>query len=375
MPAANRNTLSSLLTPFALLYGLAVWFRNMLFNYQFIKSREFPIPIISVGNITVGGTGKTPMIEYIIELLIKENKVATLSRGYKRKTRDFILANKDSTVVEIGDEPVQIKQKYPDVNVAVDRRRVNGIQQLMEQIKDLDVILLDDAYQHRHVNPGLSILLIDFNRPISQDRLLPAGRLREHAYEKRRANIILITKCPDRLKPIERRLIVKDLKLYPFQHLFFTKLSYGNPVMVFEGHGQIPKLEEIKASKPEILMLTGIVSPRHYKKHLRGISTRITEMIFPDHHAYTEKDILRITQTFEELQSPEKYIFTTEKDAMRLRSYTSIPESFKKSMFYIPVGIEFINEDTENFNIQIKTYVRSNKRNSILHQKQDRHQA
>jgi tetraacyldisaccharide 4'-kinase len=347
----------------------------MLFDYQFIKSREFPIPIISVGNITVGGTGKTPMIEYIIELLVKENRVATLSRGYMRKTRNFILATRDSTVSEIGDEPVQLKQKFPDVHVAVDRRRVNGIKQLMEQISDLDVILLDDAYQHRYVNPGLSILLIDFNRPLSQDQLLPVGRLREHAYEKRRANIILITKCPDRLKPIERRLIVKDLKLYPFQHLFFTKLSYGSPAPVFEGHGQIPELHEIKSLKPGILMLTGIASPRHYKKHLRGISTRITEMVFPDHHAYTEKDILRIIRTFEELKSPAKFIFTTEKDAMRLRSSTGIPESLKKVMFYIPVGIEFMNEDTENFNIQIKTYVRSNKRNSILHQKQDRHQA
>jgi tetraacyldisaccharide 4'-kinase len=347
----------------------------MLFDYQFIKSREFPIPIISVGNITVGGTGKTPMIEYIIELLIKENRVATLSRGYMRKTRNFILATRDSTVSEIGDEPVQLKQKFPDVHVAVDRRRVNGIQKLMEKISDLDVILLDDAYQHRHVNPGLSILLIDFNRPLSQDQLLPAGRLREHAYEKRRANIILITKCPDRLKPIERRLIVKDLKLYPFQHLYFTKLSYGNPAPVFEGHGQTPELQELKSLKPEILMLTGIASPRHYKRHLRGISTRITEMVFPDHHAYTEKDMLRIIQTFQGLQSPAKFIFTTEKDAMRLRSTAGIPESLKKVMFYIPVGIEFMNEDTENFNIQIKTYVRSNKRNSILHQKQDRHQA
>jgi tetraacyldisaccharide 4'-kinase len=374
MPAANQNILSSLLYPFALMYGLVVWFRNMLFDYQFIKSREFPIPIISVGNITVGGTGKTPLIEYLIELLKEENNVAALSRGYKRKTRKFILASKDSSVNEIGDEPVQIKQKFPDVQVAVDRRRVNGIEQLMEKIRDLDVILLDDAYQHRYVNPGLSILLIDFNRPITEDRLLPSGWLREQAYERRRANLILITKCPDRLKPIERRLIVKDLTLYPFQHLFFTKIRYGKPQPVFREAGTPVNLDEIKAARPDILMVTGIANPRLYKKHLRGISTRITDLVFPDHHAYTEKDILSITQTFEGLQGPDRYIFTTEKDAMRLRNFTDLAVPIQQYMYYIPVGIEFLNEDTGNFNAQIQTYVRSNKRDSILHKHQDRDQ-
>ena len=375
MPTANRNILFSLLYPFALLYGFGIWFRNMLFDYRIIKSREFPIPIISVGNITVGGTGKTPLIEYIIGILQDENNMATLSRGYKRKTREFILAGQDSAVSEIGDEPKQIKQKFPDINVAVDRKRVNGIQRLMDKIPDLDVILLDDAYQHRHVNPGLSILLIDFNRPIWEDRLLPAGRLREQAYERRRANIILITKCPDRLRPIERRLIVKDLKLYPFQHLFFTKLKYGDPKPVFEGTDQSVNPNDIKGSKPHILMVTGIANPRLYKKHLRGISTRITEMVFPDHHAYSEKDILRITRVFEGLPDLDRYIFTTEKDAMRLRNFTDIEYSVQSRMFYIPVGIEFLNEDTENFSTQIQNYVRSNKRNSILHKQQNPNQA
>ncbi|KPL12396.1 MAG: tetraacyldisaccharide 4'-kinase, partial [Bacteroides sp. SM23_62] len=210
MPVPTRNNLRILLYPFSLLYGLAVSIRNKLYDYSVIKSHEFPIPIISVGNITVGGTGKTPHVEYLIELLKDEFNVAVLSRGYKRKTRHFIMAGSDSGVEDIGDEPVQIKQKFPDVHVAVDRKRVNGVEQLMAKIPDLDVVLLDDAYQHRRIKPGLSILLIDFNRPITKDRLLPAGRLREKAYEKRRGNIILVTKCPDRLKPIERQMIVKD---------------------------------------------------------------------------------------------------------------------------------------------------------------------
>jgi len=375
MAPASRNILSTLLYPLALLYGLGIWFRNMLFDLQVIKSREFPIPVISVGNITVGGTGKTPVTEYLINLLNEDNNVATLSRGYRRKTRKFILSGPEPLVREIGDEPVQIKRKHPDVHVAVDRRRVNGIEQLMEKIPDLDVILLDDAYQHRHVNPGLSILLIDFNRPLSEDMLLPAGRLREQAYERRRANIILITKCPDRLKPIDRRLIVKDLKLYPFQHLFFTKLVYGTPQPVFESEVKIPDLDKIKASRPSILMVTGIAGPRLYKKHLRGISTRITEMSFPDHHAFSEKDIQRISRAFNELEGPEAYIFTTEKDAMRLKGFPGIAPAIKERMFYIPVVIEILNEDIENFQSQIRNYVRSNKRDSILHKQQNRDQA
>jgi len=245
MPLPARNTYNILLYPFSLVYGMIVWIRNTLFDYQVIRSTEFPIPIISVGNITVGGTGKTPHIEYLVKILKEEFEVATLSRGYKRKTRNFILAGPDPDVRDIGDEPVQIKHKYPDVHVAVDRKRVNGIRELMKRIPQLDVILLDDAYQHRSVKPGLSILLIDFNRPTWEDHLLPAGRLREQTYEKRRANIILITKCPDRLKPIERRIIVKDLRLFPFQQiikrdpkltLVFFEIRFDQcPIFIFQG--------------------------------------------------------------------------------------------------------------------------------------------
>jgi len=371
MPAPSRNNYYLLLYPFSLVYGLIVWFRNLFFDYDIIKSSEFPIPVISVGNITVGGTGKTPHIEYLVELLKEEFQVATLSRGYKRKTRDFILADADSGVRDIGDEPVQIKQKYPDIHVAVDRRRANGIRELMKRIPDLDVILLDDAFQHRYVKPGLSILLIDYNRPLSEDLLLPAGRLREQAYERRRANTILITKCPDRLKPIDRRIIVKDQNLYAFQHLFFSKLVYGEPVPVFNNNERPMSISEMKSAKPRILMVTGIAGPRLFKKHLRSISPQITEMIYPDHHSFSGTDIVRIRDKFEEMEAVEKLIFTTEKDAMRLQKITNIASSIRERMYYIPVGIEIMNEDVENFNMQIRNYVRNNKRDSILHKQQD----
>jgi tetraacyldisaccharide 4'-kinase len=369
MPA--RNNYYILLYPFSLIYGLIIWIRNTLFDYEIIRSTEFPIPIISVGNISTGGTGKTPHIEYLVELLKDQFRVATLSRGYKRKTKHFILAGPDPEVSEIGDEPVQIKRKYPDIEVAVDRRRVHGIREMMKRIPDLDVILLDDAYQHRYVKPGLSILLIDFNRPIWEDHLLPAGRLREQAYEKRRANIILITKCPDRLKPIERRIIVKDLRLFPFQHLYFTKLTYGAPVPVFDENEKPQNLAEMKADRPRILMVTGIAGPRLFKKHLRSISTHITEISYPDHHDFSSRDVERIVQTFREMEGAQKLLFTTEKDATRLRKFTNIDASVRDRMYYVPLGIDVLNEDRENLNNHIRNYVRDNRRNSILHKKKD----
>jgi tetraacyldisaccharide 4'-kinase len=371
MPLPAKNNFSLLLYPFSLLYGSIIWIRNTLFDLNVLSSEEFPIPVISVGNITVGGTGKTPHVEYLVELLKEDFRVATLSRGYKRKTRKFILAGPESSVRDIGDEPVQIKQKFPEINVAVDRKRVNGVKELMQRIPDLDVILLDDAYQHRSIKPGLSLLLIDFNRPLSEDRLLPAGRLREQAYERRRANIILITKCPDRLKPIDRRLIVKDLKLFPFQHLFFTKLGYKDPIPVFPDIGEPMSIEEMKKARPRILMVTGIAGPRLYKKHLRSISPQVSELNWPDHHDYTESDLKKILDRYSEMEGDQKLIFTTEKDATRLRKFTNIDARIRERMFYVPVRIEFLNEDEENFNTHIKNYVRDNKRDSILHKKPD----
>ena len=370
MPASSINNLSVLLYPFSLLYGLVASIRNLLYDYNIIKVHEFPIPIISVGNITVGGTGKTPHVEYLVKLLRNEFNVAVLSRGYKRRTRHFILAGTDSNVEDIGDEPVQIKQKFPDVHVAVDRKRVNGVKELMDRIPDLDVILLDDAYQHRRLKPGLSILLIDFNRPVTKDRLLPVGRLREKAYEKRRANIILITKCPDRLKPIERRLIVKDSDLFAFQHLYFTRMAYREPIPVFMDASPDITLSKIKTASPAILMITGIANPGIFQQHLHQISGRILEMTFPDHHNFRQKDINQILQAYDGMEGNERFIFTTEKDAMRLRKFTNIDQDIKNSMFYIPIEPEFLNADSENFNIQILKYVKNNKRDSILHKKQ-----
>ncbi|MGM0504272.1 MAG: tetraacyldisaccharide 4'-kinase, partial [Bacteroidota bacterium] len=209
-----QKILSPILLPLSLLYGLIIYLRNRFYDYGFFKSTSFTIPIISIGNITVGGTGKTPHVEYLADLLKSEFSVATLSRGYKRKTKGFILAGDQSTAKEIGDEPRQIKQKFPNIEVAVDSKRVRGIQKLIDSNKDLDVVLLDDAFQHRKVQTNLSILLVDYNRPIDKDFMLPLGNLREQAFEKKRASIIIITKAPKDIKPIERRVLFNELHPY-----------------------------------------------------------------------------------------------------------------------------------------------------------------
>ena len=352
---------------------MVISIRNLMFDYNILNSREFDMPVISVGNITVGGTGKTPHIEYLLRLLRDEFRVATLSRGYKRKSRGFRMARTESTVEQVGDEVLQMKKKFPGSAIAVDKNRVRGIGRLMKDIPELDVILLDDAYQYRYVKPGLSILLIDYNRPFSTDHLLPAGRLREHPFEKKRANIILVTKCPERLKPIERRLVVKELKLYPFQNLFFTRLKYDQPRPVFpDAAPQGMDHDRIRSLRPRLLMLSGIANPRLFKKYLRGISTRIDELQYPDHHYYSEKDVSGICDRFLQMEGEEKYLFTTEKDAMRLQKHNHIDNRVRSRMYFVPLEIDFINEDRNNFDQLILNYVRNNRRNSILHKKPDR---
>ena len=358
--------LKAILYPVSLIYGVIVFIRNRLFDSGIIPSREFNIPVISIGNITVGGTGKTPVTEYLAGLLMNDFSVAVLSRGYKRKTKGFILADENSTPAEIGDEPCQIKAKFPQIIVAVCKSRVRGVKKLLQLHPETDVILLDDAFQHRYINPGLSILLIDYNNPVSKDILLPSGNLREAASEKKRADIILVTKCPDKLKPIETRIMVKELDLYPFQQLFFSTIRYGNLLPVFPSC-TVPEPETLKESKPDIILVSGIANPRPLKKYARGISVKLHSMVYSDHHDYTDRDILEIEKTFRSLNQESTVIITTEKDAVRLRQKENIPESLRKQFFYVPIQISFNNDDSKKFNSLIRHYVRNNKRNGILY--------
>lgn len=357
----NKNIL---LYPVSLIYGLITGLRNFLYNSDVLPSVEFNIPVICVGNITVGGTGKTPHTEYITSLLRKDFQVATLSRGYKRRTRDFRIASSSSLVSEIGDEPLQISRKFPDVMVTVDRDRVHGVNKILEQNPETEVIILDDGFQHRRITPGFSILLSDFERLIVRDHLLPYGNLRESIGNMRRADIILITKSPEDLSPIQRRLIVKEFDKAPYQNLYFTALTYKDPLPVFESSTTVTKDFASESSDCGIVLVTGISNPQPLKDYLLKNYNEISHLSFPDHHNFNENDILAISSTYNDLKSPVKYLFTTEKDAVRLREFTNIAEPIRSAFYYIPVGINFLNDDKEEFDNMIVDYVRKNKRNN-----------
>lgn len=318
------------LMPFAWLYGLVVCIRNLMFDVGMLKSRTFPLPVICVGNITVGGTGKTPHTEYLIRLLSKDHQVAVLSRGYKRKSEGYVLATKDTPMAEIGDEPYQMKQKYPQIHMAVDKDRCHGIEQLMQKTvkPQSDVVILDDAYQHRYVKAGLNILLMDYHRLIHLDKLLPAGRLREPMSGSQRADIVIITKCPRDIKLMDRIGIERSINLKNWQKIFFTTYKYPDQM---KGLGKNP------------LLVTGIASPQQMVYDLQKIVPTFELMSFPDHHNFTEQDIDAIRT-----RAAGRTILTTEKDATRLHGLDN--------MKVIPIEVEFI-EGKEKFDKMIKNYV------------------
>jgi len=369
MRRKKSNFLSIVLSPFSLIYGAVIGTRNLMFEWGLLPVTEFHLPVISVGNITVGGTGKTPHVEYLVELLKDEFSLATLSRGYKRKTRRFIIADATSSASQVGDEPRQMKQKYPELTVAVDRNRVKGIRTLLKLKKPVGVVLLDDAFQHRYVQPGKSILLVDYNRPVTEDCLLPAGRLREPAAARKRADIILITKSPKRLKPIDMRNMATRLGLGFHQHLYFTSIEYGRIRPVFK-ISEVRDEDYFKKKKVPVLLLSGIANPRPLRTFARRISTQLHEVRFPDHHRYSARDIDKISARFEATNDPDTMILTTEKDAMRLQE-AELPESLKNKIYYVPIRVVFLNDDQDEFNQIILNYVRSNQRNNILHKKPD----
>lgn len=361
------------LLPLSWLYGLGVRLRNWMFNIGLKKSRSFDIPVISVGNITVGGSGKTPHVEYLINLLHEKFRVAVLSRGYKRKSHGYLLAGKDTTMPEIGDEPFQMKSKYSDIYVAVDKDRCHGIDRLTtdDATKDVDAILLDDAYQHRYVKPGINILLIDYHRLIIYDKLLPAGRMREPKEGTSRADIVIITKCPKDLKPMEFRVLKRALNLYPYQDLYFTTLRYNALKALFSDErlslNALPK-------NVNIMLLTGIASPEQMMVDLQAVSKRITPLTFGDHHQFTAEDVELINSTFAAMPKP-KVIITTEKDATRLEHLDGLSDETKSNIYALPIRIQFMLGGEEEFNNKIISYVRKNSRNSILVKRKNDHKA
>ncbi|MDR0185477.1 tetraacyldisaccharide 4'-kinase [Prevotella brunnea] len=362
------------LLPLSWLYGLGVGIRNELFELGILKSRSFDVPVISVGNLTVGGSGKTPHVEYLVELLKDYMQVAVLSRGYKRKSRGYVLADAETPMKVIGDEPFQMKRKYPDVYVAVDKNRCAGIDRLTtdEATKNTDVVILDDAFQHRYVTPGINILLVDYHRLIVYDKLLPAGRLREPLSGKHRADIVIITKCPKDLNPIDYRVLSKAMDLYPFQDLFFTTIDYKALNPVFEKEASKDLIPLTSLAKFNVMLLSGIALPKQLEMDLEQYMGEKIPMVlsFPDHHAFKAKDVKMINASFAQMNQP-KIIVTTEKDKARLLNLEGLDEEVRKNIYALPIKVNFMLEKGERFNEKILSYVRKNSRNSILAKRKD----
>jgi len=351
------------LLPLSYLFGSVVGFRNRLFDWGVLRSESFDVPIICVGNLTVGGTGKTPHTEYLVSILHKKFNVAVLSRGYKRKTRGFLLADESSGVREIGDEPFQIKNKFPHITVAVDEKRRRGIHRLLQINPLIDVIILDDAFQHRYVKPGLSILLMDYTRKIYEDQLLPAGRLREPLSSKERANIMIVTKCPTETKPIDIRIVSKYLTLRPHQQLYFSTIQYGEIFPVFDKSASGRPLPDLDKENEAVLLVTGIASTRKLKQDLSQFAVALEEINFPDHHNFVQKDIEHIEKVFSQIAAKKKIILVTEKDAVRLQQLPFVTDFLKDNLFYLPIQVDFLDNRAAEFNQKIYDYVKNNKRN------------
>lgn len=346
MGAYTDKFLTYLLTPASWLYGLAVGIRNKLYDAGIYKEHSFKIPVISVGNLTVGGAGKTPHVEYLIENMLSKHNIAVLSRGYKRKTKGFVLANSHSTPEHLGDEPYQIYRKFGDrIKVAVCEDRKKGIEEIIRIFPEIDLVILDDAFQHRSVKPDISILLLDKNKPLSSNKLLPLGTLREHPHGKDRADIVIATKCARYMNQLEYSLIAKEMDLLSFQKLYFSSISYQDLKPVFEEEAVYGASLSAFTEQDSALVVTGIASPRHFIRFFKNYPFKISIMRFPDHHSFSEKDITNIVKHFHEMDGKHKLIITTEKDGVRLLNNPYFPHKLKPFVFYLPIKMHLHNVD------------------------------
>ncbi len=331
--------------------------RNYAFDRGHLKESIFNLPIICVGNITVGGTGKTPHTEYLVRLLKEHKKVAVLSRGYGRKTKGYLRADANSSMEEIGDEPFQIKRKFQEITVAVDEKRVEGIDRLLAE-ETPNVIILDDAYQHRYVKAGMNILLIDYSHPIWNDCLLPFGRLREDARGSLRADIAIITKCPNEISKEQQNLYKKMLETKKGVPIFFSTMKYGDIYSLFPQYCHY-MADITKGAK--VLLLTGIAKPDPLKMELSRRGADVILMQYADHHNFSKQELENISMTFEKMKGT-KCIITTEKDASRLIGRNDIPQNIMENIFVLPIEVTFLNDEQKMFNQIISDYVTENSR-------------
>ncbi len=344
----NFNTLflksfRVLLLPIAIMYGLIIYLRNRLYDKKYFKSATFNFPVICVGNLAVGGTGKSPMVEYLIELLQPHFKVGTLSRGYKRKTKDYVLANTQTTALDIGDEPMQFHVKYPGIAVAACEERIVGIPHLLQDVPGLQTIILDDAFQHRMVQAGFNILLTECSNLYSHDFFLPTGDLRDEWASAKRAQVIIVTKCPYNLSAEAKQKIIRSLKPTASQKIFFTTIEYGTPYHIINH-----KDEWMLTPRDEALLVCGIANPKPLKEYLHEKTHTYYQQDYSDHHIFSIDDLNEIKERFEDIQATDKLILTTEKDAMRLMKFSDHLVSLP--LYVLPIRHYFLFDEGDKFN-------------------------
>lgn len=345
------KTFRILLFPLAIVYWLIIFIRNKFYDWKIFDSATFGMPLICVGNLSVGGTGKSPMVEFLVRNLKDDFKVATLSRGYKRKTRGYALANERSDALEIGDEPMQFKLKFPDVAVAVGEERLDAISQLLHDRPGIQAIILDDAFQHRAIKAGMNILLTDYNNLFTRDFYLPTGDLRDLKSSYKRAEIIVVTKCDPALTEQQKKEIIDEIQPLAGQHVFFTANSYGSLTHII-------KQEQIVNLTPDtdVLLVTGIANPQPLKDLLEEHTDAYYMLHYPDHHIFTIDDWKDIKKRFDKITAEKKIMLTTEKDAVRLAKFgdqlNDVP------LYVIPLKHHFLFNDEENFLSLIKKYIK-----------------
>lgn len=343
------RTVRILLFPFSLLFALIIWARNKMFDKGILSSTSFNLPLIDVGNLSAGGTGKSPMVEFIARHLKDKYKVAVLSRGYKRKTSGYTLANASSTDIEIGDEPLQLYNKLPDITIAVGEERIVAIPQLLQDRPDTDVIILDDAFQHRYIRPGLEILLTEYSHLFTRDWYLPTGDLRDAPASYKRAHIIVVTKCPPSLDNNEKEKIIRELKPLQHQTVFFTTIEYAHPYHI------VTKEVRYLDQQTEILMISGIANPRPLKQYIASNSAACYDILFNDHHIYTIDDLKEIRRRFENIAADKKILITTEKDAVRLKKFHQSLIDYP--LYVLPIQTGFLFDGEKAFTGLISNFI------------------
>ena len=346
--------LKCLLAPAALLYKAGVTFRHRLFDWGVLKSEKFDIPVVCIGNITVGGTGKTPMAEMVIAYMSQMHNVALLSRGYGRRTKGYLEVRADSHYRDAGDEPLQIKLKFPDTVVAVCEKRSEGIRRICAEHPEVDLIVMDDGFQHRYVEPKINIVMIDATRPVQHDRMLPVGTLRDLPEELHRAHYFVVTKCPERMAPIDRRILRKVLIQVAYQRVYFTRFESFMPQPLFPDAAPGEPLVQGQ----QVIALSGIGSPKPFLAALRESYEVVAEMTLDDHHVYKVRDLNRLRELLDRF--PGAVIVTTEKDAVKLTNRAKIPEEIQRGIYYLPINISFIEDSATDFLQKLEEDVRGN---------------